>query len=72
MKISIGQQIEEVQRELVQREKVYPRLVTAGKLKRSHAEYQTERMRAVLATLQWLSDNEAAIKDSLAARKAAV
>lgn len=52
--ISIGQQIEEVQRELEKREQVYPRLIDAKKMKRSVAEYHVERMRAVLRTLEWV------------------
>jgi hypothetical protein len=55
--ISINQQIEEVQRELGQRERVYPRLVASGKLKASHADYQVQRMQAVLKTLQWVQAN---------------
>ena len=62
IRVSINQQIEEVQRELDQRARVYPRLISAGKLRRSHADYQTQRMEAVLRTLEWLRDNEGEIK----------
>lgn len=66
MKVSIGQQIDEVERELGQRRSVYPRLVSSGKLRSSIAEYQIKRMEAVLESLRWLADNEAQIKQRLA------
>lgn len=62
VKISIGQQIEEVRRELDQRARVYPRLIDMKKLKRTHADYQTARLEAVLRTLEWLRDNQDKIK----------
>src|SRR5580765_3413118 len=58
MTVSLNQQIDEVKRELKQRAEVYPRLVQNGKIKQSHADYQTERMQAVLKTLEWLQRNE--------------
>lgn len=60
--ISIGQQIEEVEREIKQRERVYPRLVSAGKLKSAYADYQVQRMTAVLKTLEWVRDNRDALR----------
>lgn len=51
MKFSIEQQIEEVERELKMRESAYPRWVRSGKLRQSIADYQMDRMRAVLDTL---------------------
>ena len=65
-KISLNQQIEEVEHELSMRDRVYPNLISKGKLSRSKADYHVERMRAVRATLQWLADNEAAIKQRVA------
>lgn len=65
MKISLNQQIEEIERELGQRERVYPRLVATGKLKRTIAGYQVERMQAAKSTLEWLRDNEDKIKAAL-------
>lgn len=65
-KISLNQQIEEVDHELSMRERVYPGLISRGKLSRSKAEFHVERMRAVKATLQWLADNEAEIKQRVA------
>lgn len=61
-KISLNQQIDEVDRELVQRAAVYPRLVSANKLAQSKADYQMARMQAVKRTLEWLRNNEGAIK----------
>jgi hypothetical protein len=59
---SINQQIEEVRREIGYREKVYPFLISRGKLRQSIATYQLDRMRAVLRTLQWLAEHEIEIK----------
>lgn len=64
-KFSLSQQIEEVERELGQRRNVYPRLVSSGKMRQSIADYQTERLEAVKRTLEWLRDNEEAIKAHL-------
>jgi len=50
--ISIGEQIDEVKRELDQRKRVYARLIANGKLRQSLADYQTQRMQAVLETLE--------------------
>lgn len=60
--VSIRQQIEEVEREIALRANVYPRMVSSGKMRESVAEFHTERIKAVLATLQWLQQNEPAIK----------
>lgn len=67
MKFSLNQQIEEVERELQQRRSVYPRLTATGKLRESVAEYQVGRMEAVRRTLQWLRDNEAAVRAAVPA-----
>lgn len=61
-KISLNQQIEEIERELKMRRSVYPRWVSAGKLRRGEAEYQIARMEAAKATLEWMRDNETAIR----------
>jgi hypothetical protein len=62
MTISLNQQIDEVKRELKMRADVYPRQVNSGKLRQSLADYQIERMQAVLKTLEWLQANEHKIK----------
>jgi hypothetical protein len=53
-KITLDQMIEEVEREIRLREKIYPRWVTAAnpKLSATQAELQLKRMRAVLSHLQ--------------------
>ena len=62
MKISIGAQIEEVQREIGLRKQVYPRQVSSGKMRQSIADMHLERMEAVLKTLQWVEANRAELK----------
>jgi hypothetical protein len=62
MPISLNQQIEEVQRELDMRRKVYPNI----KGSQAQKDYQVQRMQGVLNTLQWLKENEALIKGMLA------
>ena len=62
MTVSLNQQIDEVKRELAKRYEVYPRQVQTGKLRQSIADFQVERMRAVLKTLEWLQAHEQQIK----------
>lgn len=62
MKISLSQQIDEINRELGQRKVVYPRLVSGGKMRQSIADYQVARMEAAKATLEWLRDHEATVR----------
>lgn len=52
--VTLDQMIEEVEREIRLREKIYPRWVTATnpKLSATQADLQLKRMRAVLAHLQ--------------------
>lgn len=61
MKVSIGAQIEEVQRELKLRQNVYSTMVAQGKMRQSVADMHMARMQAVLETLEWCSDNAAQI-----------
>lgn len=49
--VPLSDQITEVERELRQRERVYPRLIAAGTLSKVRAELQTRAMQAVLDTL---------------------
>lgn len=65
MNISLAQQIEEIEREIRLRDGVYQRQVAAGKMRQSIADYHMERIKAALKTLQWLRDNEAAVKAAL-------
>ncbi len=57
MKISLPQQIEEIEYEIGMRKQVYPRRVSAKKMRQSEATYHIERMEAVLKTLRWLEKN---------------
>jgi hypothetical protein len=59
--ISLNQQIEEVERELQMRRKVYPSI----KGSQAQKDYQMLRMEAVHKTLRWLRENEALIKGML-------
>lgn len=61
-RVSLSQQIEEVDRELDQRASVYPRLVSAGKLRLSVSQYHMERMEAARATLAWLQRHERTLR----------
>lgn len=66
MKISLTQQLDEVRRELDQRQTDYPQLVARGRMRQSVAQYQTQRLEAVRDTLNWLIANERQIKQRLA------
>ncbi len=70
-KVSLSQQIDEVAREILIRAEVYPRQVAQGKLRQSIADYQVERLKAALVTLQWLRDNETDIRAYVAAKATA-
>jgi len=65
VKISLGQQLEEVDREIAMRKDVYEIAVSKGKMRRAVADYHMNRMKAVRATLAWLQENEATIKAGL-------
>lgn len=67
MKVSLQSQIHAVSREIAQREKVYPRLVSKGSMRRSEAELHIEHMQAVLRTLLWFKEHEATIRAAIAA-----
>lgn len=60
---SIGAQVQEVERELAFRERVYGRETNAKK--RNENEEHMLRMQCVLATLKWLQANEAKIRAAL-------
>jgi hypothetical protein len=70
-KYSLDAQITEIKRELAQRATVYPRMVQSRKLREGAAEYQTDTLKAALATLEWLQANEADVRAFVAARVAA-
>jgi hypothetical protein len=62
MAYSLSAQIEEVEREILLRGRVYPHQVASRKMRQSVADMHLDRMRAVLRTLEWLRANETAIK----------
>jgi hypothetical protein len=65
MRISLSQQLDELDRELAQRASVYPRLVSSGKLRQSIADFQVARLAAVRESIRWLAENERAIKQRM-------
>lgn len=64
--ISLAQQIEELQYELGQRARVYPGIERKDPRRASENAYHVARMTAALATLSWLAEHEALIKQRLA------
>lgn len=69
-KISIIGQIAEIDREIADRQKRYPHLVSAGKMRQVEAEMLMERINAVRDTLVFCKDHEAGIREYFAAKKA--
>lgn len=63
-KIGIAEQIACVNRELSLRYAVYPKQVKSGKISERLAQQETERMEAVLATLQWVQANKGVIVEA--------
>jgi hypothetical protein len=49
---TLAEQIAEIRREMKQRERVYPRLILAGKMTQDAANRQTRFMQAALETLE--------------------
>lgn len=54
--ITLGMQIAAVEREIVMRQQVYPKLVGQGKMKQATADLQIVAMEAVLKTLRELAE----------------
>lgn len=63
--ITIDHQIAEVRRELALRSRVFPSFIARGKMRQGEADLHVSRMEAVLKTLEWLSENQATIKDNM-------
>lgn len=59
MKFSLQEQIRGVEREVRYRERVYPRLIDAGKLTQRNADYQVALMKDVLETLTTIGAEQA-------------
>lgn len=55
---SLRQQLEEIERELALRERVYPTLIMKRSMRQSVADFHMGRMRAVAVTLQKLIEQE--------------
>lgn len=55
-KFSLQAQLEEVDRELALRKRVYPHQVSTGKMRQSIADFHMDRMEAVRLTLEELID----------------
>lgn len=68
-KYSLQAQISEVEREVKMREEVYPRRVKSGHMRESVATMQTDLMKSVLVTLQWLQEHEAEVRAYAAEKK---
>lgn len=51
---SLEQQLEEVEREIALRNRVYPTMIAKGRMRESVAQYHTGRMHAVAETLRRL------------------
>jgi hypothetical protein len=68
-KVPLSEMIAEVEREIERRKDTYPRIAGPEGFKAEIALH-IRRMEAVLATLQWLQENEDRIKAALT-RKAA-
>ena len=57
-KISLGEQLAEIDRELTMRSRVYPGLVTRRKMRQSEADYQIACMEAIRETVSWAFRNQ--------------
>lgn len=57
--VTLVAQIAAAKREVLQRARVYPRLVLAGKMTRERAEAETEAMKAIVSTLEAVAAEEA-------------
>lgn len=66
--ITLNEQIDELKRELKQRERVYPRMIAQGKLRQAIAEYQMARMQAALATVERVKRLDDGLKGMVEAR----
>lgn len=69
-KISIIGQIAEIDREIAEREKLYPRLVREGRMKEEHRVMLMDRIFAIRATLMFCREHEASIRAWMSDQKA--
>lgn len=68
-KISIIGQISEVDREIAERMKLYPRMVQDGRMREEQRVMLMDRIHAIRATLVFCKDHEADIRAYMAAKK---
>jgi hypothetical protein len=68
-RISLAAQISEVEYEIKQRLKVYPRIAAKEPRRTSELELHQEQILAVRATLQWLQENETDVRAFVEARR---
>lgn len=61
--VSIDNQIQEAADELRRRQKIYPELVSSGRMRLEEAQVREERMVAILYTLRWLKHIEPRLKN---------
>lgn len=69
-KISIIGQIAEVEHDIAERQKAYPRLVREGRMRQEEAEMRMERIYSVRETLHFCKRHEADIREYMASKKA--
>lgn len=69
-KISIVGQIAEIDREIAERQKLYPRLVNDGRMKEEQRVMLMDRIYAIRATLMFCRENENDIRAWMAEKKA--
>ena len=62
IKISLAQQLQEAEREFAISKSVYPSLVARKKMKESEMKFRLAAKGAIIGTLRWLRDNEAAVR----------
>lgn len=65
-KVSLREQADEAARELAMRHRVYPSLVTRGKMTETEQAVAIARMRAIRDTLRLFAEHEDAIRSALA------
>jgi hypothetical protein len=53
----IAEQIAELRRERNMRRRVYPKLISSGKLKPNEAQYSNQCLEAAITTLEFMRDN---------------
>lgn len=56
--VTLAQQLAAVEREIIQRKRVYPRLVSIGKMRQQTADHEIAAMKAVAVTVQAAIEDE--------------